>query len=95
MVVFRHIGRRHTIIVNDYENTEVIAVVVINDEINNNELFPKNTPQFKTLEELYPSGLKSDVVNIATPNGTHCELAVQAFKSTLRLRSLQRKCSIP
>jgi UDP-N-acetyl-2-amino-2-deoxyglucuronate dehydrogenase len=80
VVGFGHIGRRHTTIINGYENTEVIAVVDINEEVTNHELFPKNTPHFKTLEEVYQAGLKPDVVNIATPNGTHCALAVKALK---------------
>jgi predicted dehydrogenase len=80
VVGFGHIGRRNTTIVNGYENTEVIAIVDINEEVFNHELFPKNIPHFKTREEVYQSGLKPVVVNISIPNGTHCALALQALK---------------
>jgi predicted dehydrogenase len=37
-------------------------------------------PSFDSLDAMYESGLRPDVVNIATPNGLHCTLAVNALK---------------
>jgi predicted dehydrogenase len=77
---FGHIGRRHTTIINGYSGCEVIAIVDPNKEIVNHELYPQNTPYFSSIEEMYNSGIQPEIVNIATPNGLHCQLAVKALK---------------
>lgn len=80
VIGFGHIGKRHTTIVNGYANCKVIAIVDPNKDIVNHELYPKETPYFSSIEEMYDSGLKPEIVNIATPNGLHCHLAVKALK---------------
>ena len=77
---FGHIGRRHTTIINGYTGCEVIAIVDPNKEIVNHELYPQNTLYFSSIEEMYNSGIQPEIVNIATPNGLHCQLAVKALK---------------
>jgi UDP-N-acetyl-2-amino-2-deoxyglucuronate dehydrogenase len=80
VVGFGHIGRRHTTIINGFENTTVLAIVDVNEQIMGHELYPKQTPYFSSLSDLYNSGITPDVVNIATPNGTHCKLAIEALR---------------
>jgi predicted dehydrogenase len=80
VVGFGHIGRRHTTIINGFENTIVVGIIDINKEIINHELYPIDTPYFSSLNDLYNFGITPAVVNIATPNGTHCKLAIEALR---------------
>lgn len=80
VVGFGHIGRRHTTIINGFENTVVVGIIDVNKEIINHELYPIDTPYFSSLSDLYNCGITPNVVNIATPNGTHCKLAIEALR---------------
>ncbi len=79
VIGFGHIGRRHATIINEFPNTRVIGIIDINSDVIKNELFPSNTPLFVNLTELFESGIKPDVITIASPNGTHCSLAKEAL----------------
>ena len=79
VIGFGHIGRRHATIINEFPSTRVIGIIDINSEVINNELYPLNTPLFVNLAELFQSGIKPDVITIASPNGTHCSLAKEAL----------------
>lgn len=81
VVGFGHIGRRHATIINEYPNSELVAIIDNNSEVRNHELYPSNVPFFNTLSELWSSGIDADVVNIATPNGHHCQHALEALEN--------------
>jgi predicted dehydrogenase len=76
---FGHIGRRHATIANEFPGAEVVAVVDVNPESQNHELFPKNAAFFNSIEDFIASKIEADVVNIATPNGFHCSYAIKAL----------------
>jgi predicted dehydrogenase len=80
VIGFGHIGRRHATIINQYEGCALVAVVDPSAEAINYSLYPLSVPSFDSLDAMYESGLRPDVVNIATPNGLHCTLAVNALK---------------
>ncbi len=80
VIGFGHIGRRHATIIGGYPDCELVAIVETNPEALKHELYPKGVPSFSTLAEMYQSGIQPDVVNIAAPNGVHCELALTALK---------------
>jgi UDP-N-acetyl-2-amino-2-deoxyglucuronate dehydrogenase len=78
---FGHIGRRHAAIASGYENAEVVAIIDPNIELQQHELFPKGAIFFENLEDFLSSGIETDVITIAAPNGYHVPLALQVLES--------------
>ena len=78
---FGHIGRRHATIINGYPECKLLAIIETNSEALKHELYPQGVPSFSNLEEMYAAGIHPDVVNIAAPNGAHCDLAIRALKN--------------
>lgn len=76
---FGHIGKRHATIIRDFAGAELVAVIDSNPGVQKEKLYPVGVPYFQTLAELFASGLKADVVNIATPNGLHTQHAVETI----------------
>jgi len=76
-----HIGRRHATIINEYPGAQLVATADNFEGASSHELYPKGIPFFSSLEELLASNIEIDVVNIATPNGVHCDQAKMALKS--------------
>lgn len=73
-----HIGKRHAEMVRRDDEGELVAMVdVRSKEECGAEDF--EVPFFKTIEELFASGLEFDVVNICTPNGLHAQQAIAAL----------------
>lgn len=81
IIGFGHIGRRHTTIINGYENTSVVGIIDTNKTVKHHDLFPQKTPLFSSFSDLIENGIKPDVVTIATPNGTHCQIAKEALQA--------------
>lgn len=81
VVGFGHIGRRHATIINGYPECELVAIVETNKQALDHELYPNGVPSFSTLDAMYAAGIQPEVVNIAAPNGVHCELALTALKN--------------
>ncbi len=79
VVGFGHIGRRHATIISGHPDCQLVAIVEPNKEALKHELYPENIPSFSTIEEMYASGIQPAIVNIAAPNGLHCQLAKQAL----------------
>lgn len=75
-----HIGRKHATIIKEHPDSELVALVDIQNEAKNHELIPSNIPFFNTLEELKTAGITADVINICTPNGLHAEYALKALE---------------
>jgi UDP-N-acetyl-2-amino-2-deoxyglucuronate dehydrogenase len=81
IVGFGHIGKRHATIANEYPGAQVVAVIDINNDSKEHELFPKNALFFLSIEEFLEARIVADVVNIATPNGYHCNYALKALEA--------------
>lgn len=81
VIGFGHIGRRHATIINEYkgQGVELVAIVDTNPAAKNHELYPKDVPFFTSFEEFIESGIETDVINIATPNESHCKYALKAL----------------
>jgi UDP-N-acetyl-2-amino-2-deoxyglucuronate dehydrogenase len=81
IIGFGHIGRRHATIANEYPDSTVVAVVDTKPELKEHELFPKGAAFFSSIEEFLAAKIDCDVINIATPNGFHCEYAIKALSA--------------
>ena len=80
VIGFGHIGRRHATIINQYPGCKLVAIVDSSELVFKHELYPEGVPSFSSLSEMFSAGFRPDVVNIATPNGYHCALAVEALR---------------
>jgi predicted dehydrogenase len=74
-----HIGKRHAEMARRDNEAELVAMVDIRpkEECGAEDY---DVPFFKTMEELFSSGIEFDVVNICTPNGLHAEQALKALE---------------
>ena len=81
VVGFGHIGRRHAKIVEENPSTRMVAVVDIDESLNNLESLDIKVPFFTSLNSFLKSGIEADVITIATPNGFHCSLALDALEA--------------
>lgn len=81
VVGFGHIGRRHATIISGYQDCDLVAIVETNPLALKHELYPAGVPSFSSLKEMYEAGIQPDVVNIAAPNGLHCQIAIEALKN--------------
>lgn len=77
-----HIGKRHAEMVRRNEEAELVALIDSDAgrEKELAEIFP-GIPFFASLEAFLASGLKTDVINIATPNGLHAMQARQSLEA--------------
>ena len=71
-----HIGKRHAEMVKRNPEAQLVALIDTdnNKQTELNNLYP-GVPFFDSVESFLESGLKADVVNIATPNGLHADQA--------------------
>lgn len=76
-----HIGKRHAEMVRRNEDSELIAMIDINESLKSDIESQFQVPFFSSLEAYLASGLKADVMNIATPNGWHAEQAKAALSN--------------
>lgn len=81
IIGFGHIGRRHATIANEYPNCKVVAVVDINPDSQNHELYPQGAQYFQTIDAFLAAKVECDVVNLATPNGYHCPYAIKCLEA--------------
>lgn len=75
-----HIGKRHAEMVRRDAEGELVAMVDVRskEECGAEEF---DVPFFKTVEELFSSGLEFDVVNVCTPNGLHAQQSIAALSN--------------
>lgn len=78
---FGHIGRRHATIASGYPGAQVVAIIDPNPALAQHELMPDGARFFTALPEFLASGIEADVITIATPNGFHVPLALQALEA--------------
>jgi predicted dehydrogenase len=75
-----HIGKRHAEMIQRNPDAELVALVDIKGKAGLN-IENYNLPFFNSIDDLLNSNLEIDVINIATPNGYHSDLAIQALNS--------------
>jgi len=80
VIGFGHIGRRHATIVDQFPQTQLLAVADNNPTTRDHELFPAGAAFYHSLEELLLKE-QPDVVHICTPNGLHASQAITAIES--------------
>jgi UDP-N-acetyl-2-amino-2-deoxyglucuronate dehydrogenase len=75
-----HIGKRHAEMIVRNDESELVALVDIKDKSKLGiEQF--NVPFYNSLDELLKRHEEIDVINIATPNGFHCEHSIRALEA--------------
>lgn len=75
------IGKRHASMVKINPDTELVALIDINKEIEHELMTEFNVPVFYSIEDFVNSGIESVVVNICTPNYLHASQAIMALKN--------------
>ncbi len=73
-----HIGKRHAEMINRNEESELVALIDIQNR-QKLDISEYNVPFFNSLEEFLSSGIEADVVNIASPNGFHAEQSLKCL----------------
>lgn len=73
-----HIGKRHAEMICRNSKAALVALIDVKEKsslgINAFEV-----PFFQSLEDFLQSGIETDVINIATPNGLHAQQAIQCL----------------
>jgi len=75
-----HIGKRHAEMINRNIEAELVALIDVRDKVELN-IDGFNVPFFNSLDDFLNSGIKADVINVATPNGFHAEQGVKVISS--------------
>ena len=75
-----HIGKRHSEMIQRNPEAELVALcdVLPADKVNTAQF---GVPQYATLAEMFAAHPEIEVLNIATPNGFHCEHALEALEA--------------
>ena len=81
VIGFGHIGKRHAEMIRRNANAELAAVVDTNPSLKETAEKDFGTKFFTSIEELFASDLKLDVVNICTPNGHHAKQSILALEN--------------
>ncbi|MDR0941080.1 MAG: Gfo/Idh/MocA family oxidoreductase [Bacteroidales bacterium] len=73
-----NIGKRHAEIIRDTNNAKLVAVcdILPPEEVGLTNI---QEPFFSSMNDVLNAHLDIDVINICTPNGCHCEQAIQAL----------------
>lgn len=74
-----HIGRRHAEIIQQYEDSELIAVCDSNESFKDS--IEENIPFYTSVEDMLRNSPQADVVSVCSPNGLHAEHALAALQS--------------
>lgn len=79
-----HIGKRHAEMISRNKEAELVALVDLKpqDQLNLPEY---DVPFFNSVESFLQSGIETDVVNIASPNGCHAQQALQCLDSRMHV----------
>ncbi|MFN3940373.1 MAG: Gfo/Idh/MocA family protein, partial [Chitinophagales bacterium] len=75
-----HIGKRHAEMISRQEGAELVALVDIKQK-EDLQIAQYAVPFFSSIEELLSSGIQTDVINIATPNGLHAQQAIVSLEA--------------
>jgi UDP-N-acetyl-2-amino-2-deoxyglucuronate dehydrogenase len=77
-----HIGKRHAEMIVRNPEAELVAMIDTNPAMEAEVKEKFNVPFFTSLEAFFASGLKTDAVTVATPNGVHASLSIQALENS-------------
>ncbi|MBO6792740.1 MAG: Gfo/Idh/MocA family oxidoreductase [Balneolaceae bacterium] len=83
VIGFGRIGQRHAKIIHEFEGTKLVSVTDSNpEEFNNLDNLGIDVPAYYSIDEFLKNDEgKSDVVNIATPNGYHTDYAIRCLEA--------------
>jgi len=81
VVGFGHIGRRHATIIGQHPDCKLVAIIDTNPDVQKHELYPSGIPYFSSMDTYLEAGIKTDVVNVASPNGFHCSHTLSALRN--------------
>lgn len=75
-----HIGKRHAEMIKRNPEAKLVALcdLLSADKVNTAQF---GVPQYTTLAEMFAKHPEIEIVNIATPNGFHCEHALEALEA--------------
>jgi len=73
-----HIGKRHAEMVKRNAESELVALIDVKEK-SQLGIESYDVPFFSSLEAFLASGIETDVINIASPNGFHAQQALQAL----------------
>jgi UDP-N-acetyl-2-amino-2-deoxyglucuronate dehydrogenase len=75
-----HIGKRHAEMIKRNPEAKLVALcdLLSADKVNTAQF---GVPQYTTLAEMFAKHPEIEIVNIATPNGFHCEHAIEALEA--------------
>ena len=81
-----HIGKRHAEMITRNEEASLVALIDTDKNKNGQlqELYP-GTPVFNSIEDFMASGIETDVMNIATPNGLHADQAKKSLMNKMHV----------
>ncbi len=80
VIGYGHIGKRHAAMIQQNDECELVAVADTNETLAKN-IQESGISFFSSLESFLDSGIKTDVVTIATPNGLHATQAMKAISA--------------
>jgi UDP-N-acetyl-2-amino-2-deoxyglucuronate dehydrogenase len=75
-----HIGKRHAEMIARNAEAELVALIDTKDKAALN-IDNYNVPFFQSLDAFLQSAIETDVINIATPNGSHATQALQSLQA--------------
>jgi len=79
VVGFGHIGKRHAEMIRRNESAELVAVADI-DPSTRAAAEQNGTRYFSSIDQLFASDVKPDVINVCTPNGLHAPQSLLALQ---------------
>jgi predicted dehydrogenase len=78
VIGYGHIGKRHAAMIQQNDECELVAVADTHEALAKN-IQGSGISFFSSLESFLDSGIKADVITIATPNGLHATQAMKAI----------------
>src|SRR5688500_12791360 len=75
-----HIGKRHAEMISRNQECELAALLDVKEK-STFGICQYDVPFFSTLDEFLEKADNVDVINIASPNGFHCEHAIKALEA--------------
>ena len=80
-----HIGKRHAAMIQQNEESELVAMVDVNPDLEKEVSQTFGVPFFTSLEAFLEAGLEVDVLNVCTPNNFHAPLSILALEAGIHV----------
>lgn len=75
-----HIGKRHATMIQQNEESELVALIDINPALKADLESTFKVPFFTSFEEFLKAGIKCEVINVASPNYLHASQSIMALE---------------